>query len=135
MDPKDILSFVFQRADQTQVFWNLYATASTAILGFVAAAKSEWLNKSVCTVLSCGFAVFAYGNLQALNHTRQQREGLLLLLSSLKDYPPSIENVASAARPSSLVELLLFHITLDLFVISMIWLIPRIRTRASATDP
>jgi ABC-type nitrate/sulfonate/bicarbonate transport system permease component len=37
--PKDILSFVFQRADATQTFWNFFATVATAILGFVAAAK------------------------------------------------------------------------------------------------
>ena len=49
---KDLLSFLFQRADAMQTFWNFYAGAVTAVLGVVTAGKSDWLNRWVSAALT-----------------------------------------------------------------------------------
>lgn len=41
MDMKDVLSFLFQRADATQTFWNFYTTVFTALLALLMAAIPE----------------------------------------------------------------------------------------------
>jgi hypothetical protein len=123
MDPKDILSFVFQRADATQTFWNFFATVATAILGFVAAAKTEWLNRITRSVLTLGFAIFAFANFQALNVTRVQVEQLIALLKNT-----NLAGIGESARPSPFYRLLLFHLCLDVTVLALIWIIPRIRS-------
>ncbi len=41
---KDLLGFLFQRADATQIFWNFYVGAVTGVLALVTAGRAEWLN-------------------------------------------------------------------------------------------
>lgn len=72
MDTQQALSFLFQRADATQTFWNFYATTATALLAFLAAAKAKWINRTVCMVLMVGFVVFAGANYWALDQVRAQ---------------------------------------------------------------
>ena len=127
MEIKDVLSFVFQAVGTTQTFWNFYATIVTAILGFVAAAKIEWLNKMVRGILTAGFAIFALANYSALNQVRVQREALVALIPKLKGYSSSLDGIIASTSAPSFVPFMLFHGALDIAVITMIWVIPYIR--------
>lgn len=64
MNIKKVLEFLFQRADATQTFWNLYIGAVTTTLGLLTAAKVEWFRREVCIALTFVFAVFALSELE-----------------------------------------------------------------------
>jgi len=118
-----VVSFLFQRADATLTFWNFYIGVSTAILAFVTAAKSEWLNKYICVAITFGFALFAIGNFSALNQTCNQREALIELAPELDGYNDEIKPVIESTRPPGIKALLSFHATLDITMVALIWII------------
>lgn len=129
MEIQDALSFLFQRTDATQTFWNFYATVATALLAFLAAAKAPWINKFVCAVLTIGFLVFAAANFGALSQTITQRAALVSLIPKLESYDPALRDVIESAKPPTACGLTLFHGALDTVVVALIWIIPYIRKR------
>ena len=140
MDTQQALSFLFQRADATQTFWNFYATTATALLAFLAAAKAKWINRTVCMVLMVGFIVFAGANYWALDQVRAQRAALTSLIPKLPSYQPFLDDLIESANPPSAWGLRLFRGVLDCAVVSLIWAIPNIRQRysppaAASLDP
>ncbi len=70
----DLLSHAFSRAEATQIFWNFYAVVVTAIIGFLAAAKSPIAHRTIRYLLIGGFLVFAAANYIAIEDIRMQRE-------------------------------------------------------------
>jgi len=129
---KQLLAFLFQRADATQTFWNFYAGAVTAALGLVTAGKSEWLNRWVCAGLTVAFVVFAVGNFIALDAMRAQRQELMEVAKEVKGYS-RIERVVTAVRPPTKEQLRLFHGALDLGTVGAIWGVPIARRRYELT--
>jgi hypothetical protein len=127
-DLKDLLGFLFQRADATQTFWNFYVGAVTAVLALVTAGRAEWLNRWVCLGLTAVFLVFAAGNFRALDSVRSQREQLIDVARQVKGYE-RVEKVVMAVRPPSPGTLYVFHGSLDVAVIVAIWGIPFARRR------
>ena len=125
---KDLLSFLFQRADAMQTFWNFYAGAVTAVLGVVTAGKSEWLNRWVSAALTAAFLLFAVGNFISLDAVRRQRAALIdVALSSSGAL--AVRDVVTAVRPPTAGQLRLFHGALDVATLIAIWGIPLARRR------
>jgi len=133
MEINDALSFLFQRADATQTFWNFYITIATALLTFLAAGKTQWINKKVCAVLTVGFLVFAFANFGAVDQVRGQRAALISLIPKLDSYDPCFKAVIESTKPPTASDLKLFHGTLDGIVVALIWIIPYIRQRNAST--
>jgi len=125
---RQLLAFLFQRADATQTFWNFYVGVATAALGIVTAGKAEWLNRWVCSGLTVAFAVFALGNFAALDAMRAQRQELIAVAKDMKGYS-RVEKVVDAVRPPTKEELRLFHGALDLGIVLAIWGVPIARRR------
>jgi len=130
MNIKEVLEFLFQRADATQTFWNLYIGAVTTTLGLLTAAKVEWLRREVCTALTFVFAVFALSNLSSLDAVRGQREGLVKLAASAAEFREDLYRpILDSVSPPDRIALIVFHSIFDLFVIAAIWLVPMFRRR------
>jgi hypothetical protein len=134
MEIQDALSFLFQRTNATQTFWNFYVTVATALLAFLAAAKTPWINKAICFVLTIGFLVFAAANFGALNQTITQRAALISLIPKLASYDPSLQGVIKSSMPPTACELKLFHGALDAAIVALIWIIPYIRRRYASAN-
>lgn len=130
---KQLLAFMFQRADATQTFWNFYAGAVTAVLGLVTAGKAEWLNRWVCLGITFAFLVFAVGNFIALDAVRAQRQELMNVAKAVKGYA-QMENVVAAVRPPTKQQLRLFHGALDVGTVVAIWGVPIARRRYELTS-
>src|SRR5262249_13722428 len=99
MNIKEVLEFLFQRADAMQTFCNLYIGAVTTTLGLLTAAKVEWLKREVCIALTFVFAVFALSNLSSLDAVRGQRDELVKLAVSVPEfheelYRPILDSVS-----------------------------------------
>jgi hypothetical protein len=118
----ELLTHAFARADATQTFWNLYAVAVTALLGFLASAKALVERPQIRVVLLAGFVAFAVANYMALDSIRAQREQLVLLAREALDAPP--DALLAALRPASPLGLRVFHGVLDIAVCGAIWLVP-----------
>jgi len=130
MNIKDILEFLFQRADATQTFWNLYIGAVTTTLGLLTASKVEWLKREVCIALAFVFAVFALSNLSSLDAVRQQRDGLVKVAESAPEFREDLYRpILDAVSPPGKIALRVFHSIFDLFVITAIWFVPLRRRR------
>jgi hypothetical protein len=130
---KELLGFLFQRADATQTFWNFYAGAVTAVLGLVTAGKPAWLNVWVRSGITAAFLVFAVANFAALNSIRTQRDELMAVASEMKGYS-RIAKVVAAVKPATKWELRGFHGALDVAVVIAIWGIPFARRRYELTS-
>jgi hypothetical protein len=117
----EILSFLFQRADAMQAFWNFYIAVSTAVLAFLAAAKKGWLNKIICIALTFGFAIFAIANLWAIVQVCAQREALITFIYQLEGFDQRLVPVIESTRPPYIALLVPFHAFLDIAIITLIW--------------
>ncbi len=130
MDIKDALGFLFQRADATQTFWNLYLGVVTTILGLLTAAKIDWFRREVCIALTCVFAVFAYSNFAALDALRQQRAGLVDVAVHAQGFQECVyRSILRAVGPPGRITLRIYHLVLDLFVIAAVWFVPFLRRK------
>jgi hypothetical protein len=128
------MSFLFQRADSISTFWNFYIVLSTAILGFLSAAKVEWLNNFLCFLLSLAFVLFAVGNLFAIIQVHGQWEALVKLVPTLEGYYNSLAPLVESAKPVERDTLIMFHLFLDITVVSFIWIIALIRRKHLETS-
>jgi hypothetical protein len=130
MNIKEVLEFLFQRADATQAFWNLYIGAVTTTLGLLTAAKVEWFRREVCIALTFVFAVFALSNLSSLDAVRRQRDGLVKVATSAPGFREDLYRpILNSVSPPDKIALRVFHSIFDLFVITAIWLVPLLRRR------
>jgi len=130
MDIKDALGFLFQRADATQTFWNLYLGVVTTVLGLLTAAKIDWFKREVCIALTFAFALFAYSNFASLNAVRQQRASLVQVAVHARGFQEDIYRpVLDSVRPPGGAVLSVFHFVFDLFVVAAIWLVPFLRRK------
>ena len=132
-DLKELLSFLFQRADATQTFWNFYIGAVSAVLGLVTAGKPNWLNVWVRSVITAAFLVFAAANFVALDSVCTLREELMMVASKMKGYT-QIAKVVEAVKPPAKYVLRGFHGALDVAVVIAIWGIPFARRRYELTS-
>lgn len=133
MDVQDAMSFLFQRADAMLTFWNFYIVVSTAILGFLSAAKAEWLSNLLCFLLTVAFVLFATGNLSALVQVQEQWDALFNLVPKLEGYKNSFGPLVNSAQPLGKSVLIMFHLFLDLTVVSLIWIIALMRRKRFET--
>ena len=130
MNIKEVLEFLFQRADAMQTFWNLYIGSVTTTLGLLTAAKVEWLKREVCIALTFVFAVFALSNLSSLDAVRGQRDELVKLAVSVPEFHEELYRpILDSVSPPDKIALIVFHSIFDLFVIAAIWLVPLFRRR------
>jgi hypothetical protein len=130
MDIKDALGFLFQRADATQTFWNLYLGVVTTILGLLTAAKVDWFRREVCIALTFVFALFAYSNFASLDAVRQQRASLVQAAVRARGFQEDIYRpVLDSVGPPGGAALKVFHFVFDLFVVAAVWLVPFLRRK------
>ncbi len=129
MSIADVFGLLFQRADATQTFWNLYLGVVTVIVG-VLTAKPDWFRREVRIALTCAFVVFAVSNFLALDQVRQQRESLAQAAIYAQGFQAAIHGpLLESAAPPSRIKLRSFHFVLDLFVVVAIWYVPVYRSK------
>lgn len=136
MELKDVLPLLYERFGAFQTLWNLYITIALGVLGFVATAEKASKSKIIRVILIIVFLVFALINLETLVRIREQRSILAELALELADKQNPLEvRLAEASGASGTINFLRsFHLVLDLFVVSLVWFIPVLRTKHKDND-
>ena len=123
---KDILNVVFKLADWVNTFWGAYAALNIALVGWLMSSKKPWHWKQKLLVTG-GYIVIMVFNFYAQYRTNR------LLGAALDELKAAVEASSHfrtealreqvlGVRPPGVVGVATVHITVDLAVISFIWL-------------
>jgi hypothetical protein len=133
MDVKDIVDSVFKLVSLINTFWTAYATVTIALLGWLFSSKSPWPRQQRLVIS------IAYGLVAALNclaHYRINRALNLVVneLTTHKDLTPNLQQAFSVAEQMPAWILMLIHVSVDVAVISLIWLQDRFHRAATKSQ-
>ena len=124
MEIKEVLEFLFQRADANQTFWNFYSLAATTILGIVTATNIGWLRREARVGLIAVFIIFAVANFDSLDRVRRQRGGLVKMAEQAEGYRQETHGpILKAVGPSPKKHLVYFHGVLDIEPMGQIFIL------------
>jgi hypothetical protein len=126
MSVTDLLPIYLERSAAVQTFWNFHITVSLAVLGFVTAAQSAVATWQVQLLITLAFAAFALSNLAALSEVQQQRHVLSEILRALAERAgeENQKRLSALAKPPHVWQVCLFHLIMDVFVVTAVWLVP-----------
>ncbi len=116
----------FERSAAVQTFWNFHITVSLGLLAFISAAHTTLNDVPIAIIITAVFIVFTLSNLAALVEAQKQRHVLAKVMQQIADVSEDVHdrNVADLATPPELWKVKIFHLIMDVFVITTIWFIP-----------
>jgi hypothetical protein len=118
IESKDLIGFAIERAGALPTYWNILIAVITTILGLLASGKMVVQTRFTKSLLTCGFAMFAYSNLNAITQLNSQRDALCNLIGDQE-----LRALVLSLRPPAAWKLTAFHLFIDVAVILMIWLV------------
>jgi len=125
MEPKDLVSFYFERTNAMQVLWSFGLTVILGLLAFFGSIKPSPRTTRVAAILSLTFVGLAYVNLTGLlSVTRQRIAAAELIRSSHSDTSPgqaAITAIAQTLDPPTTVGVISLHIFADIFTLAAVW--------------
>ncbi len=128
MQPKEVLTILFERGNAMQTFWGFYITVAFGLIAFFGSGARSL---PLTVLLSLGFIAFAIVNCDGMYGIARQRAVLFQLLA--KPLPASdasretqtsfipdgeLLNASSPPNPRSVVA---FHVFVDLVVLVGVW--------------
>lgn len=132
IDP--LVQLIFERFSSFQTLWSLYIAVALGIVGFIVSAKTAMNSRLVKAFLTFSFLVFATVNLTALENVRNQRSILIEMAKEELDFKQSPQNekykeLIKTSTPASKEGLSLFHWTFNGGIVTLIWLVPYLRSK------
>ncbi len=118
IESKDLVGFAIERATAPTTYWNILIAVITTVLGLLASGKVVVQRRLTKGLLTAGFALFAYSNLHAICQLNNQRDALCNLIDD-----QALRSLVSTLRPPAAWEVTAFHLTMDVAVVLMIWLV------------
>ena len=122
---KTLITIFDKHIDTVNTLWGIFYAISLALLGFIYKSKEFWSNKTILLVLSLGFAVFAFGNSQAINRSQRVVEATSYQIINYKFTDKKLEKylkpVANKYKTVSSCTLRIASLGFSLLVVLGIW--------------
>ena len=108
------MKILINRSQYINTYWNFYIGVATFVLGLVLSGKFS-INRVTKKLLLVSFLLFTVSNLLSIINLNEQRE---LLISNI-NLVYSV--MAEAFKPDHKLSYILFHLTLDITVLTIVW--------------
>ena len=140
MSFKDLMSQLLERGNAMQTFWGFYITIAFGLLAVISNTKSVQHLKSLATILSVAFLLFAAANYGGMSDVARQREFLfqqirLAELSANAEQRPMIKSFELVSTPPSTEQVQRFHWAFDFLEIVALWGLVGLRLRSERVKP
>jgi len=140
MNYAELIQAYFERSVALQNYWTVYIVVIGGILGFSTfRQRPEAVTTLLVTVL---YAMFAYKNLGAIDHTLVERQQIL---SAIREYPATGSNAEDVRRVRAVLEPIMpladpsgvtyFHVACDLLTVGALWAKEWLRGKRAQESP
>lgn len=128
----ELLKILIERTGYINTYWNFYIIVATTITGIIVSDKIH-ITFNIRIILTTAFILFALSNYSAINNLNKQRLEISKLIPSAKLSNKEISAVTEILKPRNFwtAKTLdpinfgsygLFHLLLDIIILSLIWL-------------
>lgn len=132
----DPIAVLYSQVDQTQVYWDFWIFAASAVIGVLFTVKLSLLSRWTVAVIFVLWMVFAASNYNGLQSNIERREALANFAKSKvslescpdKNYKKCPEfSVIEVARPGN--RIIVFQLGFSLALAAAIIIVPSVRKR------
>ncbi len=139
---KELIELLAVRTEAWNTLWDVYKVVAAAIVGVVASGKILKEHQRMASIIAIvGFLAFSIGNYIALDEMRKQRDALVNYVISYVEAQNKKEDTtlsekkenneiikfAKASMPPSIERLRFYHWLLDVFVVLLLFFLPKIQ--------